>query len=171
MKEIIDHNTLSRTLRRMSHEILEKNKGSKDIILIGIKSKGVFIAKRLQENILNIEGIEIPFGELDITSFRDDSLKKSINNSRIEFDITNKKVILVDDVLYTGRTVRAALDAIMTYGRPREIQLAILIDRGHRELPIRSDYVGKNIPTSKDETVIVSLMEKDNIDGVFIKNK
>lgn len=168
LKEIIDSQTMSRTLRRISHEILEKNKGTEDLVILGIKTKGVYIANRIASNILKIEGQTILTGELDITSYRDDTKVKS-NTSKIDFSIENKKVILVDDVLYTGRSVRAALDAIMDYGRAKEIQLATLIDRGHREIPIRSDYVGKNIPTSKNERVIVKLQEKDGIDGVYIE--
>ncbi len=169
LKLIIDEITISRTLKRIAHEILETNKGTTDLVLIGIKNKGTYIAKRIQENIKHIEGVELPLGELDITAYRDDVAKKNVNTSRIDFSIENKKVILVDDVIYTGRSVRAALDALMNYGRPQEIQLATLIDRGHRELPIRSDYVGKNIPTSRNELVIVSLIEKDQVDGVYIK--
>lgn len=166
---IIDDATLTRTLKRISHEILERNKGTDNLVLIGIKNKGTYIAKRIQDNIKQIEGVELPLGELDITSFRDDDAKRDVNTSRIDFSIEDKVVILVDDVLFTGRSVRAALDALMRYGRPRRIQLATLIDRGHRELPIRSDYVGKNIPTSRKELVIVKLKEKDGEDGVYIK--
>jgi|SRR5690554_6756160 len=169
LKQIIDANTLTRMLKRMSHEILEKNKGTDNLVVIGIMKKGSYIARRIHENIRQIEGVSLPIGDLDITSYRDDEGKKSVNNSNIEFSIENKKVVLVDDVLYTGRSVRAALDAIVDYGRPKEIQLATLIDRGHRELPIRSDYVGKNIPTSRKEKVFVTLKEKGQEDGVFIK--
>ncbi len=168
-KQILDDNTLSRMLKRMSHEILERNKGTKDLVLVGIKNKGTYIAKRIHDNINQIEGVSLPIGELDITPFRDDCGKKDINTSKIDFSVENKKVILVDDVLYTGRSVRAALDGILNYGRPKAIQLAILIDRGHRELPIRSDYVGKNIPTSRNEVVLVTLKEKEQEDGVYIK--
>ncbi len=171
LKEVIDSSAIKRTLKRMTHEILERNKGTEDLVIMGIKNKGVYIAQRILDNLIDIEGVKLPIGELDITPFRDDSAKKNVNLTKLDFSIENKKVILVDDVLYTGRSVRAALDAIMTYGRPKEIQLAILIDRGHRELPIRSDYVGKNIPTSRNETVIVSLREKDQVDGVFIGKK
>ncbi|MDF2698700.1 MAG: bifunctional pyr operon transcriptional regulator/uracil phosphoribosyltransferase [Haloplasmataceae bacterium] len=167
-KEIIDTQTLARTLRRISHEILEHNKGTDDLVIIGIKTKGIYIAQRIAKSIFDIEGVEVPVGELDITSYRDDYAKRNVNTSKIDFSIENKKVLLVDDVLFTGRSVRAALDAIMDYGRAKEIQLATLIDRGHRELPIRSDYVGKNIPTSKNEKVFVSLLEKDGKDGVYI---
>lgn len=169
IKQIIDESTISRMLKRIAHEILEKNKGTDNLVIIGIMKKGTYIAKRIHENIKQIEGVDLPLGKLDITSYRDDALKKEINNSQINFAIEDKIVILVDDVLYTGRTVRAALDALVDYGRPRLIQLATLIDRGHRELPIRSDFVGKNIPTSRKETVIVTLKEKDGTDGVFIK--
>lgn len=169
LKLIVDASTVSRMLKRMAHEILEKNKGTEDLVIIGIKNKGTFIARRICENIHHIEGVQLQIGELDITAYRDDLAKKDINTSKIDFSIENKKVVLVDDVLYTGRSVRAALDAILNYGRPKEIQLATLIDRGHRELPIRSDYVGKNIPTSNSELVIVSLREKGNEDGVYIK--
>jgi pyrimidine operon attenuation protein/uracil phosphoribosyltransferase len=153
----------------MAHEILEHNNGTDNLVIIGIMTKGTYIAKRIQENIHSIEGVTLAIGELDITSFRDDGAKRAVNNSNIGFSLENKKVILVDDVLYTGRSVRAALDAILHYGRPMEIQLATLIDRGHRELPIRSDYVGKNIPTSRKELVLVTLKEKGQEDGVYIK--
>ncbi|ERJ13019.1 bifunctional pyr operon transcriptional regulator/uracil phosphoribosyltransferase PyrR [Haloplasma contractile] len=172
-KEIIDAETMGRSLKRISHEILERNKGTKDLVIIGIKSKGVYIANRIAKNIKTIEDVEVSVGELDITNYRDDIEKdESLNStSKIEFSVEGKKVVLIDDVLYTGRTVRAALDAIMDYGRANEIQLATLIDRGHRELPIRPDYVGKNIPTSKQEQVIVKLLEKDGTDGVLISKK
>ena len=143
--EIMDEKALDRALTRISHEIIEKNKGVEEIVLLGIQTRGVPLANRLADKINAIEGIMLPVGMIDITKYRDDD-KKSIYNSRqeINFDITDKKVILVDDVLYTGRSVRAAMDAIVNLGRPRNIQLAVLVDRGHRELPIRSDFVGKN---------------------------
>lgn len=169
LRQIIDANTLTRMLRRISHEILERNQGTDDLVIIGIMNKGTKVAKKIQENILQIEGVNLPLGELDITSFRDDTAKKEVNNSKIDFSVENKKVILVDDVIYTGRSVRAALDAIIRYGRPKEIQLASVIDRGHRELPIRSDYVGKNIPTSRKELVLVKLENVDKDNGVYIK--
>ncbi|HEY8364391.1 MAG TPA: bifunctional pyr operon transcriptional regulator/uracil phosphoribosyltransferase PyrR [Haloplasmataceae bacterium] len=169
LRQIIDANTLTRMLRRISHEILERNQGTDDLVIIGIMNKGTKVAKKIQENILQIEGVNLPLGELDITSFRDDTAKKEVNNSKIDFSVENKKVILVDDVIYTGRSVRAALDAIIRYGRPKEIQLASVIDRGHRELPIRSDYVGKNIPTSRKELVLVKLENDDKDNGVYIK--
>ena len=170
LKEIIDDQTLVRTIKRITYEILEKNNGTKNLVLVGIKTRGVYLAKRIADNINQLEGVKVSVGELDITSYRDDSNKKDINTSTIPCEITDQVVVLVDDVLYTGRSVRAALDALMDYGRPKVIKLATLIDRGHRELPIRSDFVGKNIPTSKDEKVIVKLKEIDSVDGVYIQN-
>ncbi|MFD1067210.1 bifunctional pyr operon transcriptional regulator/uracil phosphoribosyltransferase PyrR [Oceanobacillus locisalsi] len=175
--EILDAAAINRALTRMSHEILEKNKGGENLILIGIKTRGVPLAKSIQEKIKQIEAVEVPFGELDITMYRDDLEKKDhledpqINSVSIDMDITNKQVILIDDVLYTGRTVRAAMDAVMDVGRPATIQLGALIDRGHRELPIRADYVGKNIPTSEQEIVVVQLSEADQVDLVSIYEK
>ncbi|MDF2590684.1 MAG: bifunctional pyr operon transcriptional regulator/uracil phosphoribosyltransferase [Clostridia bacterium] len=167
--EIMDEKALDRALTRISHEIIEKNKGVEEVVLLGIHTRGVPLANRLAGKINAIEGIMLPVGMVDITKYRDDD-KKSIFNSKqeINFDITNKKVILVDDVLYTGRSVRAAMDAIVNLGRPKTIQLAVLVDRGHRELPIRADFVGKNVPTSKEEIVVVMVKEVDNKDGVFI---
>ncbi|GEN86570.1 bifunctional pyr operon transcriptional regulator/uracil phosphoribosyltransferase PyrR [Oceanobacillus sp. FSL W8-0428] len=175
--EILDAAAINRALTRMSHEILEKNKGGENLVLIGIKTRGVPLAKIIQEKIKQIESIDVPFGELDITMYRDDLEKKSnhedpqINSVSIDMDITNKQVILIDDVLYTGRTVRAAMDAVMDVGRPATIQLGALVDRGHRELPIRADYVGKNIPTAEQEIVVVQLSEEDQIDLVSIYEK
>lgn len=169
MKELLDASMMKRSLIRMAHEIIEKNKGVEDVVLIGIKSKGVPIAKRLCANIEYIEGITIPFGELDVRPWRDD-IKQDERAVFPELNtvVQNKKVILVDDVLYKGRTVRAAMDAIMYYGRAKEIQLAVLVDRGHRELPIRADFVGKNIPTSFDEQIVVKTTELDGVDGVYL---
>ncbi|MBZ4664077.1 MAG: pyrR [Caloramator sp.] len=173
--KLLDENSIRRTLIRLSHEIIEKNKGVSDIALVGIKTRGVPIAKRIAEFIKQFEGVEVPVGVLDITLYRDDLTEKyedpKINDTKIDFDIKNKKIILVDDVLYTGRTVRAALDAIVDIGRPKAIQLAVLIDRGHRELPIRADYVGKNVPTSLSEIVHVHLNEIDGEDVVLIAEK
>ena len=168
-----------RALKRISHQILERNHGAENIVLIGIKSGGIPIAQILAENIKNIEGIQVPTGALDITYYRDDlakeqKLSRSFSPSSISaapFDITGKDVILVDDVLYTGRTVRAALDAVLKWGRASTIQLAVLIDRGHRELPIRADYVGKNVPTSRSESVAVYLSENDDKMGVLLLEK
>ena len=160
---------------RIAHEILEKNKGTQGLCLIGIRNRGVFLAHRLAECIKKIENTDVPVGALDITLYRDDltliSQQPVVHKTEIDFDISDKNVILVDDVLYTGRTIRAALDALIDFGRPKSIQLAVLIDRGHRELPIRADYAGKNIPTSKDESVEVRLSEVDGIDEVAIVEK
>ncbi len=172
--DILDEQAISRAITRIAHEIIERNKGIDDCILVGIKTRGAFIAKRLAEKIEQIEGRPMLKGELDITLYRDDLSVKTKNREPlvqqvdIEHSILDKKVILVDDVLYTGRTVRAAMDAVMDLGRPAQIQLAVLIDRGHRELPIRADFVGKNIPTSSDERIIVQMVESDQVDRVAI---
>lgn len=164
-KEIIDSDAMGRAITRIAHEILEKNKGTKDLVLIGIRTRGVPLAERLASKIEEIEGVNIKTGILDITLYRDDlstvSQQPIVHRTEIPFDITGKKVVLVDDVLFTGRTVRAALDALIDLGRPKQIQLAIMIDRGHRELPIRADFVGKNLPTSKREVVDVNFEEID----------
>ncbi len=171
---LLDEKAISRALTRIAHEIIEKNKGVGDCVLIGIRTRGIFLAKRLQQRIYEIEGADIPVGELDITLYRDDLSTKTksgeplVNGSDVPFSLKDKKVILVDDVLYTGRTVRAALDALVDIGRPAQIQLAVLIDRGHRELPIRADYVGKNIPTAKNEKIVVKLKEMDDGEQVSI---
>jgi pyrimidine operon attenuation protein / uracil phosphoribosyltransferase len=169
---IMDEQTMSRVITRISHEIIEKNRGIEDIALVGIRSRGVPLAKMLASRIEEIEGIRPAIGTLDITLYRDDLSEKSqaavVEKSDIDFDVTQKTIILVDDVLYTGRTVRAALDAIMDHGRPKKIQLAVLIDRGHRELPIRADYVGKNVPTSKNEMIKVAVAEIDGYTAVGI---
>lgn len=171
---VLDDQAIRRALTRVAHEIIEKNKGIDDIILVGIKTRGIYIANRLAKRVEEIEGKPVAVGELDITLYRDDLTIKTadqepvVNGSNIPHDIANKKLILVDDVLYTGRTVRAALDAVMDIGRPASIQLAVLIDRGHRELPIRADFVGKNIPTSSIERIVVELKEVDQLDQVSI---
>jgi len=171
--QLMDEKAISRAITRVSHEIIEKNKGIEDIVLVGIKTRGVPIANRISKKIEQIEGTKIDIGEVDITLYRDDLKKIDIdpvlNGSNIDFNINDKVVILVDDVLYTGRTVRSALDAIIDIGRPRAIQLAVLVDRGHRELPIRADYVGKNVPTSKNEIISVKLSEIDEEESVTIK--
>ena len=171
-KEIMDADGMSRTIKRISHEIIEKGSDFNSIVLIGIKRRGEYLAQRIKENIKAFENAEIAIDSIDITFYRDDLSKKSdqpvINNSKLENEIKGKRVILVDDVIYTGRTVRAALDAILEHDRPSSIELAVLIDRGHRELPIRPDYVGKNIPTSKDEHINVCVKEIDDIDGVYL---
>jgi pyrimidine operon attenuation protein / uracil phosphoribosyltransferase len=169
---VLDSETVSRSLMRMAHEIIEKNKGVANLCLVGIRTRGVFIANRLAENIKKIEGKEVPVGTLDITLYRDDltliAFQPVVHKTEISFDISGKDLVLIDDVLYSGRTIRAALDALIDLGRPNTIQLAVLIDRGHRELPIRPDYVGKNIPTAKNETVQVRLSELDGTDEVVI---
>ncbi|WP_281172556.1 bifunctional pyr operon transcriptional regulator/uracil phosphoribosyltransferase PyrR [Aneurinibacillus terranovensis] len=169
---LLDEAAMRRALTRIAHEIIERNKGIENCVLVGIRTRGIYIAKRLAERILQIEGQTTPVGELDITLYRDDLTHKQaeplIQGSSVPDTITDKKVILVDDVLYTGRTVRAALDALMDIGRPQSIQLAVLVDRGHRELPIRPDYVGKNVPTSRDEMIVVELKEVDDKESVSI---
>ncbi|MCS0672999.1 bifunctional pyr operon transcriptional regulator/uracil phosphoribosyltransferase PyrR [Cytobacillus firmus] len=171
---VLDDQAIRRALTRIAHEIIEKNKGIEHCILIGIRTRGIYLANRLAERIEQIEGAKIDVGELDITLYRDDLTKKTENQeplvkgSDIPKDINDQKVILVDDVLYTGRTVRAALDALIDIGRPSQIQLAVLVDRGHRELPVRADYVGKNIPTSSSEKIVVELKEVDENDQVSI---
>ncbi len=163
---LMDAAATTRALKRISHEILEKNNGCKDMCIIGIKRRGVPLAQIIADNIYNIEGVRVPCGELDITFYRDDLTNVSpdpvIKSADIPFDITGKTVILVDDVLYTGRTVRAGLDALTHKGRAGAVQLAVLIDRGHRELPIRGDYVGKNVPTSKNEMIAVEIPPFDS---------
>jgi len=173
--QILDEKGINRVITRIAHEITEKNKGAQNIVLVGIKTRGVPLAKRLAEKIDSIEGFIVPVEILDITLYRDDLEVKSqepvVQTINFEGNIDGKTVILVDDVLYTGRTVRAALDAIIDIGRPSKIQLAVLVDRGHRELPIRADFVGKNVPTSKYEIVKVSLSEVDDNNSVVIEDK
>ncbi len=167
---ILDEKAIGRALKRISHEIIEKNKGVEDVVLIGIKTRGIPLAYRIQKNIEIIENIKVPIYELDITNYRDDINKEeNIEIKSFDFDVRNKIVIIIDDVLYTGRTVRAALDAIVDRGRPKKVELAVLVDRGHRELPIRADFVGKNVPTSKSERVSVMLEELDDMDMVLIR--
>lgn len=175
MKEkvkILDKEGIARAITRIAHEILEKNKSTELLCLIGIRNRGVYLAQRLAERIKNIEGTGVLTGDLDITLYRDDlalvSGQPLVRKTEIDFDINGMNLVLVDDVLYTGRTIRAALDALIDFGRPKSIQLAVLVDRGHRELPIRADYAGKNIPTSKDESVEVRLEETDGVDEVVI---
>ena len=171
--QLMDEKAIGRAITRISHEIIERNKGIEDVVLVGIKTRGVPIANRISKKIEQIEGSKINTGQIDITLYRDDlkevNVDPIINGSNIDFNINDKIVILVDDVLYTGRTVRSALDAVVDIGRPKAIQLAVLVDRGHRELPIRADYVGKNVPTSKDEIISVKLSEIDEEDSVTIK--
>ena len=170
-KEIWDKLAMKRALVRITYEIIERNKGIQDIVLVGIKTRGIYIAQRLAERLKQLEDIDVPVGELDITLYRDDVKdmeEPELHSSDVPVSIEGKEVILVDDVLYTGRTIRAAMDAVMDLGRPRKISLAVLVDRGHRELPIRADYVGKNIPTSKTEEIIVEMEERDGADRIMI---
>lgn len=170
-KEVVDAVRMKRALTRISYEIIERNKGIQDIVLVGIKTRGIYIAQRLAERLKQLEDIDVPVGELDITLYRDDVKdmeEPELHSSDVPVSIEGKEVILVDDVLYTGRTIRAAMDAVMDLGRPRKISLAVLVDRGHRELPIRADYVGKNIPTSKTEEIIVEMEERDGADRIMI---
>lgn len=170
--QILDDKGLKRSLIRISHEIIEKNKGVENVALVGIKTRGVPLAKRIAKLISEIEGIEVPVGVLDITLYRDDLVPRydqpNLNQTQISFEVKGKTIILIDDVIFTGRTVRAAMDAVIRIGRPNSIQLAVLIDRGHRELPIKPDFVGKNVPTSKAENVFVKLDEIDGEDRVII---
>jgi pyrimidine operon attenuation protein / uracil phosphoribosyltransferase len=169
---VMEAKDIERALTRIAHEILERNKGISDLVLIGIKSRGEVLAERLAAKIKSIEGTEIPCGALDITFYRDDTdthqPDKAPEQTELPFDVTGKKVILVDDVLYTGRSARAAIDEIIDFGRPTAIQLAVLVDRGHREFPIHADYVGKNIPSSAKEEVLVRVKERDDKDEVVI---
>ncbi|WP_274309395.1 bifunctional pyr operon transcriptional regulator/uracil phosphoribosyltransferase PyrR [Solibacillus daqui] len=171
---LLDGPSMNRAVTRIAHEIIERNKGIDEVILVGIKTRGAYLAKRLADRIETIEGKAIRTGEIDITLYRDDLSTKQVNDQAqvqqvdIEYQVSNQKIVLVDDVLYTGRTVRAALDAVMDLGRPSQIQLAVLVDRGHRELPIRADYVGKNVPTAGHERIVVNLEEVDGQDIVKI---
>jgi len=171
---IMDESAIKRAVTRIAHEIIEKNKGTDDLVLIGIQRRGVPLAKMIAQKIMEVEGKDVPVGILDITFYRDDlsllSEHPVVNGTEINFSVVDKKVVLVDDVLYTGRTVRAAIEAIMDLGRPKMIQLAILVDRGHRELPIRADFAGKNVPTSRNEIIHVKLQEFDGINSVTISD-
>ena len=172
---LLDDKAIKRSLIIISHEIIERNKGATDLILVGIKSRGYPLAERISKEIFKIEGVKVPVGSVDITAYRDD-IENSFENIEVksinlDVDFKGRTVILVDDVLYTCRTVRAAIDAIMDEGRPKAIQLAVLIDRGHKELPIRADYVGKNIPTSRNEKIAVHIVEIDKEDSVKIYDK
>ncbi len=170
--KLVDKAGMKRIITRFSHEILERNKGSKNLVLVGMRTRGEFLSNRIHENISEIEGIKIPLGVLDVTLYRDDFRTRikqpQVSVSNITFDINDKNVILIDDVLYTGRTVRAALNALMEFGRPATIQLCVLVDRGHRELPIKADYIGKNIPTSINEEVKVKMEEIDGEDAIYL---
>lgn len=166
-KEIVDDMTMKRAITRITYEIIERNKNLENIVLAGIKTRGVFIAKRIQERLKQLEGIDVPLGELDTKPFRDD-VKVEEDTTSMAADVNDRDIILVDDVLYTGRTIRAAIDNVVTLGRPARVSLAVLVDRGHRELPIRADYVGKNIPTSRSEEIIVQMAEIDGQDCVLL---
>ena len=172
-KVVMDAEGIERSLTRVAYQILEKNKGVEDLVLIGIQKGGVLLAERLGRKISAIEGVPIPVGKLDITLYRDDIMKSGkqheIGKTDIPFSLNGKKVVIVDDVLFTGRTIRAAMDALMDFGRPTLIQLAVLIDRGHREIPIRADFVGKNLPSSQSEEVLVKLSKRKTSDAVIIE--
>ena len=170
--ELIDGEGLRRAVMRIAHEIIERNDGGGNLVLVGIRRRGVPLAQRIAAKIKEFEGIDVPVGALDITLYRDDlqtiGPQPVVNRTEIPFDIDGRTVVLVDDVLYTGRTVRAALDELIDFGRPKAIQLAVIVDRGHREIPIRADFVGKNVPTSKREVIMVKVEEVDREDGVSI---
>ena len=172
---IMDENSINRTLSRLAHEIIETNPDERTICLVGIRRRGVPLAERLARNIRRFSDIDVLLGEIDITLYRDDLMEKSeqpkVSPIELGFDVKDKTIVLVDDVIFTGRTARAAIDAIMDCGRPKSIQLAVLVDRGHRELPIRPDYVGKNVPTSLNEVVLVKLPEFDGETGVDLADK
>lgn len=167
---ILDELALNRTIKRLSHEIIEHNNGVNDLILVGIKTRGVPFARIIRDNLKTLEGVDIPLEEIDITLYRDDLTEinsdAKLNKDEIKSDVTGKTVILCDDVLYTGRTCRAAIDAVLKHGRPKSIQFAVIVDRGHRELPIRADFVGKNVPTSHNEVIAVKFKEIDNSNSV-----
>ena len=173
--KILDQEAIDRSLERIAHEIVEKAKTTENIAIVGIKNRGAYLGERLARKLEKVAGLKVPVGALDITLYRDDLTEVSeqpvVHATEIDFDIDEKKIILVDDVLYTGRTIRCALDALIDFGRPSQIQLAVLVDRGHRELPIRADYVGKNVPTSLKESVEVRLAEADGKDEVVLCEK
>ena len=170
--QILDSAGIQRAVTRIAHEIVERNNGTDELVLIGLRSRGVDLARRIAKELKVIDGADVPVGALDVTLYRDDldrvGPQPVVRKTEIPFSVNEKRVVLVDDVLYTGRTVRAALDSLIDLGRPRLIQLAVLVDRGHRELPIRADYVGKNVPTSRHEQVQVLLTEEDGLDKVLI---
>ena len=175
MPVVMDADRIGRTLTRIAHEIVERNRGVEDLALVGVRTRGVHLARRLALSLREITGSEIPTGALDITLYRDDLMRHAVGpqpqvrRTEIQFSIDDRKILLVDDVLYTGRTTRAALDALIDFGRPRGIQLIVLVDRGHRELPIKADYVGKNLPTSPEQSVQVRLQETDGQDEVVLQ--
>ena len=171
--KVMEPDDVRRALTRIAHEVLERDKGIADVVLVGIADRGDDLARRLAQEIRRIEGADVPVGVLDITFYRDDIGMRAeapeVHETRIPFDVSGRTVVLVDDVLYTGRTIRSAMDALMDLGRPRKIQLAVLVDRGHRELPIRADFVGKNVPTSRADDVRVMVAEVDGQDGVVVE--
>jgi len=175
MPVVLDADRIGRTLTRISHEIVERNRGVEDLVLIGVRTRGDHLARRLARTLRDISGQDIPTGALDITLYRDDLMRQAVGpraivrKTEIPFSIDGRRILLVDDVLYTGRTTRAALDALIDFGRPKNIQLIVLVDRGHRELPIKADYVGKNLPTSLEESVQVYLEESDGRDEVVLQ--
>lgn len=175
MPVVMDEVRMARTIVRLAHEIVERNRGLDDLAFVGVRTRGVPIARRLAASVSDIAGVEVPVGSLDITLYRDDLMRQPVapqpfvRRTEIPFSIDDRRILLVDDVLYTGRTVRAALDALVDFGRPKSIQLIVLVDRGHRELPIRADYVGKNLPTSPRESVQVRLVETDGRDEVVVE--
>jgi pyrimidine operon attenuation protein/uracil phosphoribosyltransferase len=177
MPQVMDANGMSRALTRIAHEILERNRGLDDVALVGIRTRGVPLARRLARALKEINGDDVPTGALDITLYRDDLMRHPVGpqplvrRTEIPFSIDDRKIMLVDDVLYTGRTIRATLDALIDFGRPRVIQLIVLVDRGHRELPIKADYVGKNLPTSLKQSVQVRLLEIDGTDEIVIEGE
>jgi pyrimidine operon attenuation protein / uracil phosphoribosyltransferase len=177
MPQVMDADRMSRALTRIAHEILERNRGLDDVALVGIRTRGVPLARRLAKLLEQINGDHVPTGALDITLYRDDLMRSAVGpqpvvrRTEIPFSIDDRKILLVDDVLYTGRTIRAALDALIDFGRPRAIQLVVAVDRGHRELPIKADYVGKNIPTSVRQSVQVRLQETDGRDEIVIEGE
>ena len=177
MPQVMDADRMSRALTRIAHEILERNRGLDELALVGIRTRGVPLARRLAQLLREINGDDVPTGSLDITLYRDDLMRHAVGpqpvvrRTEIPFSIDDRRILLVDDVLYTGRTIRAALDALIDFGRPRSIQLVVLVDRGHRELPIKADYVGKNLPTSVKQSVQVRLQEIDGVDEVLIEGE
>jgi|SRR5579859_824349 len=174
-RTILNEEEMRRAISRMAHEMLERNAGATEIVLVGIRSRGVPLAQRLAAKIGALEHISVPVGQLDATLYRDDLRSRGaqlkVHPTELPADITDRVVVLVDDVLYTGRTARAALDALLDHGRPRKVQLAVLIDRGHRELPLRADYVGKNVPTAREESILVRLAEHDGFDAVLLSRQ
>jgi len=174
-RQVLDSEKVRRALSRMAHEILERNQGTDGLVIVGVRTRGVFLAQRLAEKLQELEGHPVPVGILDITLYRDDlgyaAVAPVLKKTEIPFDVNGRRVVLVDDVLFTGRTVRSALDALMDLGRPASIQLAVLVDRGHRELPIRADYVGKNVPTNVQEEVLVRLKPHDGTDEVVVASR